>query len=627
MHRLPKILFNSSDRRKSRMDPSSSSSSSPQGAKPKRLDRRNAAKNINYEFSPSTSASSSSYSSEESLRTRSLDLYGGKTSFRIDGSDGEFEIICNTLGFSGIDDFAIPLEEYEAMKVRSASAPVEFTQKLEPILYQKSEDDCDDVVKCSGASGSNLVVDVINPEIKGFDNISHVDNKKFEDSPDFGYRETSRVDVLGTGVNELSKRLGDSVSVAQVFLSDKVSGKSSELRGNGIKGVRPPVLVAPSLMALPMADKESSSLNASRGFAQGTDTCVSRFTRGFYLDEDGGRTEESGQNRSEHEEGTRRRVLMREENCVLLDSCSFTTSSNDDDSSSTTTEPTSSISPNGKYRHIIEDWQKGDLLGRGSFGSVYEGIADDGFFFAVKEVSLLDQGDEGKQRIVQLEQEIALLSQFQHENIVRYYGTNKDESHLYIFLELVTKGSLLSLYQKYELRVPQVSAYTRQILHGLKYLHDRGVIHRDIKCANILVHTNGLVKLADFGLAKATKLNDVHACKGTAFWMAPEVVRSQWYGPAADIWSLGCTVLEMLTRRFPYSHLECMAALYRIGKGERPLIPDSLSSDARDFVLKCLQVDPSLRPTAAQLMDHPFLKRPLPSSSGTMSPHFLGRQL
>ncbi|KAL0365850.1 UNVERIFIED_CONTAM: Mitogen-activated protein kinase kinase kinase [Sesamum radiatum] len=70
-----------------------------------------------------------------------------------------------------------------------------------------------------------------------------------------------------------------------------------------------------------------------------------------------------------------------------------------------------------------------------------------------------------------------------------------------------------------------------------------------------------------------------------------------------------------------------MAALFRIGKGERPLIPDSLSSDARDFVLKCLQVDPSLRPTAAQLMDHPFVKRPLPSSSGTMSPHFLGRQI
>ncbi|KAL0314252.1 UNVERIFIED_CONTAM: Mitogen-activated protein kinase kinase kinase [Sesamum angustifolium] len=227
------------------------------------------------------------------------------------------------------------------------------------------------------------------------------------------------------------------------------------------------------------------------------------------------------------------------------------------------------------------------------------------------EVSLLDQRDEGKQHIIQLEQEIALLSQFEHENIVQYYGTKKDQSHLYIFLELV-KGSLLSLYQKYNLRDSQVSAYTRQILHGLKYLHDRNVLHRDIKCANILVDTNGSVKLADFGLAKATKLNDVKSCKGTALWMAPEEPRL-WL--AADIWSLGCTVLEMLTRRFPYSNLEAMTALFRIGSGERPPIPDSLSSDARDFILTCLQVDPSLRPTAAQLLDHPFVKRPLASST------------
>ncbi|KAL4329291.1 hypothetical protein HN51_036248 [Arachis hypogaea] len=93
-------------------------------------------------------------------------------------------------------------------------------------------------------------------------------------------------------------------------------------------------------------------------------------------------------------------------------------------------------------------------------------------------------------------QEIYLLSQFEHENIVRYLGTDKDNNMLYIFLELVTKVSLASLYRKYHLKDSQVSAYTRQILSGLKYLHDRNVIHRDIKCANILVDANGSVKLA-----------------------------------------------------------------------------------------------------------------------------------
>uniref|UniRef100_A0A6N2LZU9 mitogen-activated protein kinase kinase kinase n=1 Tax=Salix viminalis TaxID=40686 RepID=A0A6N2LZU9_SALVM len=278
------------------------------------------------------------------------------------------------------------------------------------------------------------------------------------------------------------------------------------------------------------------------------------------------------------------------------------------DSLSSTTEPISNISPTGRFRRVFTYWEKGELLGRGSFGSVYEGISDDGFFFAVKEVSLLDQGTQGKQSIYQLEQEIALLSRFEHENIVQYYGTDKDESKLYIFLELVTKGSLQKLYQRYNLRDSQVSSYTRQILHGLKYLHDQKVVHRDIKCANLLVDANGSVKLADFGLAKATKLNDVKSCKGTAFWMAPEVVnnKNQGYGLSADIWSLGCTVLEMLTRQIPYSELEFMEALFRIGKGVPPHVPDSLSNDARDFILQCLQVNPNDRPTAAVLLDHPF---------------------
>ncbi|KAL5539576.1 hypothetical protein UlMin_043422, partial [Ulmus minor] len=266
----------------------------------------------------------------------------------------------------------------------------------------------------------------------------------------------------------------------------------------------------------------------------------------------------------------------------------------------------------------ITYWEKGELLGRGSFGSVYEAIADHGFFIAVKEVSLLDEGSRGKQSIDQLRQEIALLSQFEHENIVQYYGTSNDESKLYIFLELVSEGSLLSLYQKFILRDLQVSAYTRQILQGLKYLHDRNVIHRDIKCANILVHASGSVKLAEFGLAKVTKSNDVKSFQGTARWMAPEVVDpKQGYGLPADIWSLGCTVLEMLTREMPYSGLDWMQALFKIAKGEPPSVPDSLSNDARDFIQKCLQVSPDARATAAELLNHSFVNRPTPTYSGS----------
>ncbi|KAL4300027.1 hypothetical protein AHAS_Ahas17G0159800 [Arachis hypogaea] len=105
-------------------------------------------------------------------------------------------------------------------------------------------------------------------------------------------------------------------------------------------------------------------------------------------------------------------------------------------------------------------------------------------------------GENAEKEIRNLDFEIYLLSQFGDENIVRYVGTNKENNMLCIFLELVTKGSLASLYRKYCLKDSQVLAYTRLILSGLKYFHDRKVVHRDIKCANILVDANGSAKLA-----------------------------------------------------------------------------------------------------------------------------------
>ncbi|KAM0948915.1 putative mitogen-activated protein kinase kinase kinase STE-STE11 family [Dioscorea sansibarensis] len=275
------------------------------------------------------------------------------------------------------------------------------------------------------------------------------------------------------------------------------------------------------------------------------------------------------------------------------------------------------VSPNGRFKRNITSWMRGHLLGSGSFGTVFEGISDDGFFFAVKEVSLLDQGNNAKQCILQLEQEIVLLSQFEHDNIVQYVGTDKEEAKLFIFLELATQGSLASLYQKYHLQDSQVSAYTRQILNGLSYLHDRNVVHRDIKCANILVDSHGTVKLADFGLAKEiTKLDVLKSCKGSVYWMAPEVVNpKRAYGPAADIWSLGCTVLEMLTRQLPYPKLEWTHAFFKIGRGEPPPLPKTLSPDARDFIQRCVQVNPDHRPTASQLSEHQFVRRSMSAST------------
>ncbi|KAG9156363.1 hypothetical protein Leryth_009220 [Lithospermum erythrorhizon] len=362
--------------------------------------------------------------------------------------------------------------------------------------------------------------------------------------------------VLGNG--RLCSGVVDDVVSGLSDCNGVKMGLSRERVGVGIKGERPPavLLTPPPRMALPVIDDVGSSWDILRSFGPENES-ISRIEddQGESSSEDEGHHSAQEDVIEGDDDGVTRETIVGQGRSLISDSCSFTSNSNDD-SSSTTTEPTS-ISPNGRLIRPISSWVKGRHLGSGSYGSVYEGYADGGFFFAVKEVSLLDQGDRGREIIYQLEQEMDFLSQFEHINIVRYLGTDKDDSNLYIFLELLPQGSLLSLYQRFCFQDSHVSGYTRQILEGLKYLHERNVVHRDIKCANILLGVNGIVKLADFGLAKVDKLNDAKSCKGTSYWMAPEVVKpNQRYGRPADIWSLGCTVLEMLTQKFPYHPLE-----------------------------------------------------------------------
>lgn len=256
-------------------------------------------------------------------------------------------------------------------------------------------------------------------------------------------------------------------------------------------------------------------------------------------------------------------------------------------------------------------WSKGAILGSGSFGTVYMGVGSNGMHFAVKEVSLSDPGKGAKEATLQLEQEIDLLSCIQHPNIVQYLGTQREEDKkLYIFLELFGKGTLSSLYQRQEhLSTNETRGYTKQILCGLKYLHDRNIIHRDIKCSNILVDANGVVKLAGFGVAKQMdKLDMLQSCKGSAYWMAPEVIDpKQSYNHAADIWSVGCTVLEMAAGEPPFGELEWHKALWKVGHGEAPPIPEDCPADLRDFISKCLDVNVANRPDCDALLSHPFI--------------------
>ncbi|XP_076886738.1 mitogen-activated protein kinase kinase kinase YODA-like isoform X2 [Bidens hawaiensis] len=262
-------------------------------------------------------------------------------------------------------------------------------------------------------------------------------------------------------------------------------------------------------------------------------------------------------------------------------------------------------------------WKKGKLLGRGSFGHVYVGFnSDSGEMCAMKEVTLFSDDAKSKESAKQLGQEVSLLSRLSHPNIVRYYGSEMANDKLYIYLEYVSGGSIYKLLQDYgQFGELAIRSYTQQILSGLAYLHAKNTIHRDIKGANILVDPNGRVKLADFGMAKhITGQTCPLSFKGSPYWMAPEIIKnSNGSNLAVDIWSLGCTVLEMATTKPPWSQYEGVAALFKIGNSkELPVIPDHLSEEGKDFVRQCLQRNPLHRPTAAQLLEHSFVKNAAP---------------
>ncbi|KAK7312226.1 hypothetical protein VNO77_35940 [Canavalia gladiata] len=280
-----------------------------------------------------------------------------------------------------------------------------------------------------------------------------------------------------------------------------------------------------------------------------------------------------------------------------------------------------------KSKTLDNKYMLGDEIGKGAYGRVYKGLdLENGDFVAIKQVSLENIAQEDLNIIMQ---EIDLLKNLNHKNIVKYLGSLKTKSHLHIVLEYVENGSLANIIKPNKFGpFPEslVPLYIAQVLEGLVYLHEQGVIHRDIKGANILTTKEGLVKLADFGVATKLTEADVntHSVVGTPYWMAPEVIEMSGVCAASDIWSVGCTVIELLTCVPPYYDLQPMPALFRIVQDEHPPIPDTLSPDITDFLLQCFKKDARQRPDAKTLLSHPWIqncRRVLQSSlrhSGTL---------
>ncbi|XP_006880802.1 PREDICTED: mitogen-activated protein kinase kinase kinase 19 isoform X3 [Elephantulus edwardii] len=266
-------------------------------------------------------------------------------------------------------------------------------------------------------------------------------------------------------------------------------------------------------------------------------------------------------------------------------------------------------------------WTKGDILGKGAYGTVYCGLTSQGQLVAVKQVAL-DTSDKlaTEKEYRKLQEEVDLLKALKHVNIVAYLGTCLEENIVSIFMEFVPGGSISSIINRFG-PLPEMvfCKYTKQILQGVAYLHENCVVHRDIKGNNVMLMPTGIIKLIDFGCAKRLAwagLNGTHSdmlksMHGTPYWMAPEVINESGYGRKSDIWSIGCTVFEMATGKPPLASMHRMAAMFYIGahQGLMPPLPDHFSEHAVDFVRVCLTRDQHERPSALQLLKHSFLKR------------------
>uniref|UniRef100_A0A9J7Y5X2 non-specific serine/threonine protein kinase n=1 Tax=Cyprinus carpio carpio TaxID=630221 RepID=A0A9J7Y5X2_CYPCA len=266
-----------------------------------------------------------------------------------------------------------------------------------------------------------------------------------------------------------------------------------------------------------------------------------------------------------------------------------------------------------QYEHVHRDVNPNDIweiigeLGDGAFGKVYKAQNKETGELAAAKVIETKSEEELEDYMV----EIDILASCNHQYIVKlldafFYDNNLSFCVYCLCLSELDRG----------LEEPQIQVICKQMLEALQYLHSMKIIHRDLKAGNILLTLDGDIRLADFGVsAKNTKtLQRRDSFIGTPYWMAPEVVMCETmkdapYDYKADIWSLGITLIELAQIEPPHHELNPMRVLLKIAKSEPPTLekPAKWSMEFKDFLKKALDRNPETRPTAAQLLDHPFV--------------------
>ncbi|XP_029808013.1 serine/threonine-protein kinase PAK 6 [Suricata suricatta] len=258
----------------------------------------------------------------------------------------------------------------------------------------------------------------------------------------------------------------------------------------------------------------------------------------------------------------------------------------------------------GDPRMLLDSYVK---IGEGSTGIVcLAREKHSGRQVAVKMMDLRKQ-----QRRELLFNEVVIMRDYQHVNVVEMYKSYLVGEELWVLMEFLQGGALTDIVSQVRLNEEQIATVCEAVLQALAYLHAQGVIHRDIKSDSILLTLEGRVKLSDFGFC-AQISKDVPKRKslvGTPYWMAPEVISRSLYATEVDIWSLGIMVIEMVDGEPPYFSDSPVQAMKRLRDNPPPRLKNShkVSPVLRDFLERMLVRDPQERATAQELLDHPFL--------------------